>query len=97
MSQIALVTDQHDYNVRIGMVSELLEPPRNVLVGLVLGNIVNQERSNGSTVVGTRNGTVALLSSSIPDLSLDRLGIDLDASGRKLDTDLIQALLDLAL
>lgn len=87
MPQIALVTNQHDNNVGISMVPQLLQPPRNVLVGLVLADVIDQQRSDSTSVVCRRDGSVSLLSCGIPNLCLDRLRIDLDGPGRKLDTD----------
>lgn len=60
------------------MVSKLLQPTGDVLVGQVLGDVVNKESSDGSPVVSGSDGTVSLLTGSIPDLRLDGLCIDLD-------------------
>ena len=87
MSQIALVSDQHDDDVGVGVVSELLQPPSDVLIGLVLGDIVNQKGSDCASVVSGSNSPVSLLSCGIPDLRLDCLCVNLDGSGRKLHTD----------
>ena len=87
MSQIALVTNKHNNNIRVGMVSELLQPAVDVLVSLVLADIVNEEGTDGATVVGRSDRTVALLTSGIPDLCLDGLGVDLDRASSKLHTD----------
>lgn len=85
--QIALVSHQHDDNVCVGMVAELLQPACDVLVGLVLGNVVDEEGTDCATVVSTGDGAVALLAGGIPDLSLDGLVVDLDAAGGELDAD----------
>ena len=87
MSQIALIPDEHDDDVRVSMIAELLQPPSDILVRLVLADIVNKERTNGAPVVGRCNGAVSLLASGIPNLRLDRLRVDLDGSCGKLDTD----------
>lgn len=87
MPQIALVSDQHNDNIGISMIPKLLEPSCHILVGLVLADIVDEESSHCATVIGGGNGAVAFLSGGIPNLSLDRLGIDLDGSGGELDTD----------
>ena len=87
MSQITLVSDQHDDNVGIGVIPQLLQPPVDILVGLVFADIVDEKGTNGTTVVSRGDGTVTFLTSSIPDLSLDRLGIHLDRAGCELDTD----------
>jgi hypothetical protein len=49
--QIALVSNQHDDNVLVGVVSQFLEPPSNILISRVLGNVVNQKGTNSSSVV----------------------------------------------
>jgi predicted phosphodiesterase len=55
MLQIALVADQHDDNVRVGMIAQLLQPPRNVDIRCVFGDIIYQKRSDCAAVVpGTR-------------------------------------------
>lgn len=87
MSQIALVSHQHDDNVGICMISQLLEPSCNVLVGLVLADVVNEQGADSTSIVSGGNGAVSFLTGGIPDLGLDRLGIDLDGSSGKLDTD----------
>lgn len=84
MSQITLVPDKHDDNVRIRMVPEFFKPSIDVIVGLVLADIVDQERTDSTTVVCGGDCSVALLPSRIPDLSLDGFGIDLNRSSGKL-------------
>jgi hypothetical protein len=69
------------------MVPQLLQPSCYILVSLVLANIVHQQGSYCSSVVGRCNGSISLLSSSIPDLCLDCLCVYLDGSGRELHTD----------
>ena len=87
MPQIALVSHQHDDNVCVGMIAELFQPACHVLVGLVLGNVVDEEGADCATVVGAGDGAVALLAGGIPDLRLDGLVVDLDAASGELDAD----------
>lgn len=87
MAQIALVSNQHDYYVGVGMVPQLLEPPGHVLVGLMLADVVDEQGPDGSAVVGRSDGAVALLACRVPDLSLDGFGVDLDGAGGELDAD----------
>lgn len=87
MPQIALVTNQHDDDVRVSMVSQLLQPPCDVLVCVLLANIVHEERADCASVVGRRDGPVTLLPRSIPDLSLDGLRIDLNRSRGEFDAN----------
>jgi len=87
MPQIALVSHQHDNDVCVGMVAELFQPACDVLVGLVLGDVVDEKCADSATVVGAGDCAVALLAGGIPDLGFDGLVVDLDAAGGKLDTD----------
>jgi len=85
--QIALVTNQHDDNIVVGVVSQLLQPSRHVLVRLMLANVVDKQRADSAAVVGRGNGAIPFLTRSVPNLCLDRLGVNLDRSRGKLDTD----------
>lgn len=51
MPQIALVSDEHDDNVGIGVVSQFLEPSGDVDVGRVLGDVVDEKCSDRSSIV----------------------------------------------
>lgn len=53
----------------------------------MLADIVNEEGTNGAAVVCGGNSTVSLLPSSVPNLCLDSLGVDLDGARGELDTD----------
>lgn len=87
MPQIALVAHQHNHNIRVRMISEFLQPPCHVLVGLVLADVVDEQRADGAAVVGRGDGAVAFLTRGVPDLGLDGLAVDLDATGCELDAD----------
>ena len=52
MSQITLVANQHDDNVRIGMISQLFQPSCHILVRLVLRDVVDKKSTDGATIVG---------------------------------------------
>lgn len=78
MSQIALVADQHDHDIGVRMVPKLFQPPRDIVVGLVFADIVDEQGADGSTIVGGCDGSVSLLSRGIPDLCLDRFRVHLD-------------------
>lgn len=49
--QITLVTNQHNDDVRIGMVPQFLQPSRYIDIGCVFGDIVNQKGTDGTPVV----------------------------------------------
>ena len=73
MSQIALVSHQHDHDIGVCVVSQLLQPAGDVFKGEVLGDVIDEEGPDSTAVVGRRNGPVALLAGGVPDLRLDGL------------------------
>jgi hypothetical protein len=87
VSQIALISHQHDDDVRICVIPQLFQPSCHILVRLVFADIVDEQSSHRPSVVGRCDGSISLLSGSIPDLRLDRLRIYLDRSGCELYTD----------
>lgn len=65
MLQITLVANEHDDDVRVGVVPELLQPPYHVHICCVFSNVVHQQRANCASVVASRcsvrYGTLALI------------------------------------
>lgn len=68
---------------------ELIEPSADAVEGGPATDVVDEERTDGATVVGGGDSSEALLASGVPDLGLDLLAIDeqllrleLDADGR---------------
>lgn len=51
MPQIALVTDEHDDDVGVRVISQLFQPSRDVLVGLVFANVVDEESAHSAAVI----------------------------------------------
>jgi len=49
--QIALISNQHDHNVGIGMITQFLQPPLDVDVCCMLGDIVYEQCSHCTPVV----------------------------------------------
>ena len=62
MLQIALVPHEHNDNVGVGVVAELLQPALNILVCRVLGNVVYEKSADGAAVVCRGDGAVTFLS-----------------------------------
>ena len=87
MPQIALVSDEHDDDVGIGVVPQLLQPPCDIFVGLVLADIVDEKSADGAAIVGRGDGAIPLLARRVPDLRLYSLRVDLDRSRRELDAN----------
>ena len=87
MSQIALVSHEHDHDVRVCMISKLLQPPGDIVICLMLADVVDKKGTDSSSVVCRCDCAISLLPCSVPYLCLDRLCVDLNRSGRKLDSD----------
>lgn len=51
MPQIALVSHQHDDDIRVRVVPQLLQPPGYILVRLVLADVVDEQGADRSAVV----------------------------------------------
>ena len=56
MLEIALVADEHDDDVRVGVVTELLQPPRDVDVRRMLGDVVDEQCTDGTPVISGYRG-----------------------------------------
>ncbi len=56
-----ILTDEHDDNVWVRVVPELPEPPVEVLVGELLGDVIDEEGPHRAAVVGGGDGGVTLL------------------------------------
>jgi hypothetical protein len=69
------------------MVTELLQPPSDILICLVLANIVDEQRANSAPIVCGGDGAVSLLASCVPNLSLDGFCVHLNGSGSEFDAD----------
>jgi hypothetical protein len=50
MLQVALVSDEHDDDVRVCVIPKLLQPPYRVDVRRMVRNIVHQQSPGGTTV-----------------------------------------------
>lgn len=75
--QIGLVAHQHNDNVLVGMIAQLSQPPLHILVRQMLGNIVDEQCADSTTIICRGNGPITLLSGRIPYLRLNCFTIDL--------------------
>mmetsp|Transcript_12816 Transcript_12816/g.39407 ORF Transcript_12816/g.39407 Transcript_12816/m.39407 type:complete len:210 (+) Transcript_12816:1973-2602(+) len=82
--QVTLVAHEHNNNVGIRVVPELPQPAFDVLKGDLLRDVIHEEGADSSPIVRSRDRPISLLTSSIPDLSLDRSTLSLDATCGKL-------------
>ncbi len=51
MLQVTLVADEHDDNVGIGMVAQLLQPSCDVDICSVFGDVVDEKGTNSASVI----------------------------------------------
>ena len=51
VAQVRLVAHQHDHDVGVGVVAKLPEPALHVLVRQVLGDVVDEQSTDGAPVV----------------------------------------------
>jgi hypothetical protein len=57
MLQVALVSDEHDDDVRVCVIPKLLQPSHDVDVCPMFRNIVHQQSPDGTTVVPAETNT----------------------------------------
>lgn len=87
MLEIALVTHQHNDDIRVGVVLELFEPALDVFESTLLRDVIDEQGANGTAIVGRCDGAIALLAGGVPDLGFDGLALCLDRAGGELDAD----------
>lgn len=75
--QVSLVANEHDSDVGVGVVTQLLEPAADVLEGGRLAHVIDQDRAQRTAVVGACDCPVPLLACRVPDLRLDDLALNL--------------------
>ncbi|CAL5396994.1 unnamed protein product [Camellia sinensis] len=81
MLQISLVPDEHDDDVGICVVSQLLQPPAGIFKSGWLCHIVNKKSSERTSIIGTGDCSV------VPYLSLNSSALNLESAGGEFDAD----------
>ena len=69
MAQVALPVYQHDDDVAVRVVTQLLQPALHILLCQVLGDFIQHQCIHCTVVVSRGDGAVALLASSVPTLA----------------------------
>lgn len=87
LGHVALVTDEHLADGFCGVLLDVADPVANVAEGLFVRDVIDKKDSHGSAVVGSCDGAEAFLTSSVPDLKLDFLAIELNGTDLKVDSD----------
>ena len=85
--QISLVTNQDSSDVVLSVLLDLAHPGVHGGERVTVSDVVNHNDAVGALVVARRDGLEALLTSSIPDLQLANLVIDVDGANLEVDAD----------
>lgn len=78
--QVTFIADEHDDHVGTGMLSEIVQPLRQVIEGVASGDVVYEEGPSGASVVRAGDRAESFLASSIPDLEFDLFTVNADHS-----------------
>ena len=78
VGSITLVGNEDLGDGGAGVLVYLLQPILNVVEGLLFSAVINQDDSHGSLVVSLGDCSESFLSSSVPNLQLDSLLVDID-------------------
>jgi hypothetical protein len=70
-AEIQLVADKHNNNFRFSVLFDFIEPPLHADEGFLICDIVDDKSSDRLTVMGASDGSKPLLTSGIPNLSLN--------------------------
>lgn len=76
--EIGFVADQKLVDILRGVSIDFVQPLFDIVEGLLIRNVVDDNDPVRASVVRGSNGSEALLASGVPDLKLDRFLIQLD-------------------
>ena len=93
MFKVILVANKDDDYFFVSVILHLLEPLADRFERLPLCDVVNEEHSDGLSVVGVSDRPVPLLASCIPDLSPDHHVSNRDIVRGELNTNRRRSLL----
>ena len=86
-AQVAFVTDQDDGDRRAAYIAYIVQPHTEVVKSLAVGDVKNEDDTDGVSEICLSNWAETLLACSIPDPEIDLLAIDLDDDRLKVDAD----------
>ena len=55
MAQVTFISDEHDDDLLVGVVAQLLQPTLDAIKRHMLANIVDQQGTHGSAIVPTKS------------------------------------------
>ena len=85
--EIRFIADKKLDYVFIAILVDLGEPVFDILEGLPFGDVIDQDDSVGSFVVGGSDGFESFLSGGVPDLELDSAAVGLEGSDLEINTN----------
>jgi len=85
--QVALVADKQLVHVLTRIALDFTQPLLHVREGRGIRDVVHNNDAVRSTIIGRGDCTETLLASSVPDLELDRLAVELDSADLKVHTN----------
>lgn len=77
MFQIGFVSNQHDDNVSISVISQFLKPSADIVECNWFGHIVDKKSTKSTAIVGAGDRSVTFLSGGVPYLSFNGFWLDL--------------------
>lgn len=85
--KIRLVANKQFVNVITGIAVNFLEPLFDIVERFLICAVIDNNDSVRSAIVRTGNGPKSLLTSSVPDLQLYRLSVEIDGSDFEVHSD----------
>ena len=85
--QVGLVADQQLDHILVAVLVDFSQPVLDVLEGLPVGDVIDEDDPVGSLVVGGSDGLEPLLASSVPDLELHGTATGLERPDLEVDSD----------
>lgn len=78
--EIGLVAHQQLVHGFVGIPVDFLKPLFDVVEGVLVGDVVNDNDAVSAAIIGRGNGAETLLAGGIPNLKLDRLAFEFDGA-----------------
>ena len=88
--EIGFIAHQEFDNILVSVLVDLSQPVLNVLEGLSVGDIVDEDDSVSTFVVRGSDGLEAFLSGGVPNLKLDGASSRLEGSNLEINSNRLQ-------
>ena len=88
-SQISLVANKNQRDVRVGHGARVVEPRADMVVRVARCHIIDKKSAGSPAIVAPSHSTEAVLASCVPDLQLHGFATDVHDLAPKLDTNCV--------